>query len=105
MQTNSMSLALAVSVITATGALAHTKLDSAHALVGSHHESATHAAILPDPQPTSAADTVILAASSGDSADHSSMNLPSYTVGDLVISNVRAGATVPKAPVAGGYMM
>ncbi len=48
---------------------------------------------------------MILAASSGDSAIHASMKQPNYTVGDLVITNVRAGATVPKAPVAGGYMV
>ncbi|MEO9874370.1 MAG: DUF1775 domain-containing protein [Anderseniella sp.] len=48
---------------------------------------------------------MILAASSGHGTGHAAMKQPSYTVGDLVITNVRAGATVPKAPVAGGYMM
>ncbi|WP_108881780.1 DUF1775 domain-containing protein [Anderseniella sp. Alg231-50] len=48
---------------------------------------------------------MILAASSDHETGHASMKQPSYNIGDLVITNVRAGATVPKAPVAGGYML
>ncbi len=48
---------------------------------------------------------MILAGSSGHGAGHTSMEQPNFTVGDLVITNVHAGETIPKAPVAGGYMV
>lgn len=105
MQIDSISLALVASLITASAALAQTKLQASQAVIADQLDSVAHASELPDAQPSSAPGTVILAASSGASTDHSSMKQPSYAVGDLVITNVRAGATVPKAPVAGGYMM
>ncbi len=105
MQINSMSLALAGSLITASAALAQTQLEPSQAVLTNQLKSMPHATELLDAQPSSAPAMVILAASSGDNADHSSMQQPSYTVGDLVITNVRAGETVAKAPVAGGYMM
>ncbi len=105
MQIDSISLALVASLITASAALAQTKQQPSQAVIADQLDSVVHASELPDAQPSSAPGTVILAASSGASTDHSSMKQPSYAVGDLVITNVRAGATVPKAPVAGGYMM
>lgn len=105
MQINSISLALLGSLITTSSALAHTTPEMSQAVDGSHHNVVAHAAKLLDAQPSSAADMIKLAASSGDSGDHSSMKRPGFTVGDLVITDVRAGATVPKAPVAGGYML
>ena len=83
MQVNLTSLALFGSLIATTGALAHATQTAQQPLSGK----------------------MILAASSSDSTGHSSMKHQDYTVGDLVISKVRAGATVPKAPVAGGYMV
>lgn len=105
MKVNLISLALFGSLVATPGALARSTLTIPQAPVISHHKLLEDAPRQSDARPRPAWKTMILAASSGDSAGHSSMKHQDYTVGDLVISNVRAGATVPKAPVAGGYMV
>ncbi len=104
MQVKFLSLALFANLIAATGA--HATLETPQAPANGYSKAVFAVSHEWDAQPEPAAPGImILAASSGDSAGHASMKQPSYTVGDLLITNVRAGATVPKAPVAGGYMM
>lgn len=103
MQLKFLSLALFANVIAATGA--HATLETPQTQGNDYGKVVFNVTHEGDIQPELAPGTLTLAASSGDSTGHASMKLPSYTVGDLVITNVRAGATVPKAPVAGGYMV
>jgi copper(I)-binding protein len=104
MQVKFLSLALFANLIAATGA--HATLETPQAPANGYSEAVLDVSHERDAQPEPAAPgIVILAASSGHDTSQASMNQPSYTVGDLVITNVRAGATVPKAPVAGGYMV
>jgi copper(I)-binding protein len=104
MQVKFLSLALFANLIAATGA--HATLETPRATANGYSKAVFDVSHEWDAQPEPAAPGImILAASSGDSAGHASMKQPSYAVGDLVITNVRAGATVPKAPVAGGYMV
>jgi copper(I)-binding protein len=98
-----LSLALFANLIAATGA--HATLETPQAQGNGYNKVVFNVSNEWDAQPEPAPDMIVLAASSGDSTGHASMKQPSYTVGDLVITNVRAGATVPKAPVAGGYMV
>ncbi|NNJ76777.1 MAG: copper chaperone PCu(A)C [Anderseniella sp.] len=99
-----LSLALFANLIAATGA--HATLETPQAPANGYSKAVFDVSHEWDAQSEPAApDIVILAASSGHGTGHASMNQSSYTVGDLVITNVRAGATVPKAPVAGGYMV
>lgn len=103
MQMKFLSLALFANLIAATGA--HATLETPQAQGNGYSKAVSKLSHEWDAQPESAHGVMILAASSGHGASHASMQQPSYTVGDLVITNVRAGATVPKAPVAGGYMV
>lgn len=105
MQVKFLSLALFANLIAVTGTLAHATFETPQAIGDSHPKAVLKMSHGWDAQPGPAPGMMILAASSGDSTGHASMKQPGYTVGDLVITNVRAGATVPKAPVAGGYMM
>lgn len=91
MQLKSLSLAVLASLIAATSAFAE-------------EHTASPENISPGAHQTVLAGNIVLAASSDNSTGHASMKPHSYTVVDLVITNVRAGATPPKAPVAGGYM-
>ena len=105
MQVKFLSLALFANLIAATCAFAHTTIETPQAAVGGYYNAVLKVPQGWDEQPGPAPGIMILAASSGDGTSHASIKQPSYTVADLVITNVRAGATVPKAPVAGGYMV
>jgi len=105
MQVKFLSPALVASLIAATSACAHAAFETPQASGDNHQRAVVKTPRGWDAQSGPAPGMMILAASSGDSAGHAAMKQPNYTVGDLLISNVRAGATVPKAPVAGGYMV
>ncbi len=103
MQMKFLSLALFANLIAATGA--HATLDTPQLPDNGYSKAVFDVSHGWDAHKEPAPGIMILAASSGHGTDHAAMNQPGYTVGDLVITNVRAGATVPKAPVAGGYMV
>ena len=105
MQANLLSLALFGSLMATPGGLAHATSQTPHAEFAGHHQMVASADRQLGVQQHPVPGAIILADSSGDSPSHSSMKHRDYTVGDLTITNVRAGATVPKAPVAGGYMV
>jgi len=103
MQVKFLSLALIANLMAATGA--HATLGTPQAPENGFSKAVFDVSQKWDAQPEQAPGIMILAASSGHGSGHAAMKQPSYTVGDLVITNVRASATVAKAPVAGGYMM
>lgn len=103
MQVKFLSLALFANVIAATGA--HATLDTPQLPDNGYSKAVFDVSHVWDSHKEPAPGTMVLAASSGHGTGHGSMDQASYAVGDLVITNVRAGATVPKAPVAGGYMV